>query len=451
MQTGYTSYPDPATMPDPNAGGGDTNVLVAIVLIALLLGFGVLLIGMLVRAFWLIARPHEALILSGKQHRAQDGVTLGYRVVQQGNSAFRVPVLERVDRMDMRLLPIDLVVANAYSTGNIPLQIHAIANVKIHSNPVIIRNAIERFLGRNVREIEAVAKQTLEGAVREVVATLTPEQVNEDRLLFAQKLMETADDDLMKLGLHLDTLKIQHVADNTGYLDSIGRPQIAAALRDAENAENLAAQEITLSQSTATQTAEMAKTDADKALLTKRNDLRRITAELEGNAAAVEREAEVAAKTARAVAERDLQSMRASLEERRLQAEVVIPAEAQRAAAAIMAIAEAAPTVENGAATVEVLRLMTEAWKAMGPQAKELYIIQHIEAILAPVIEPLTKVTVDEIHVLDQGDGLGLSNYVKSYPHMVASVLRALSETTGIDVPAILSGDAPRTSGKAGV
>ncbi len=450
MQTGYGTYPDPSAVPDPSASG-DVGTLVGVILIAALCAFGVLAIFLLVRAFWLIARPHEALVLSGKAHVAEDGAKLGYRVVQQGRSAFRIPVLERVDRMDMRLIPIDIVVQNAYSTGNIPLQIHAIANVKIHSHPVIIRNAIERFLGRHVREIEAVAKQTLEGAVREVVATLTPEQVNEDRLLFAHKLMDTADDDLKKLGLQLDTLKIQHVADATGYLDSLGRPQIAAALRDAENAENVANQEITQAQSLATQQAELAKAESEKMLLAKRNDLRRIMAELDGDAQAIEREAEAAAKTARAVAEKELQAMRAELEQRRLQADVVIPAEAQRAAVAIMSVAEAAPTAENGAAAVEVLRLMTDAWKTMGPQAKELYVIQHIEQIIGPVVEPLRRVAVDEIHVLDQGDGTGLASYVASYPTMVSSVLKALSETTGIDVPAILSGDTQRPAGgKAG-
>jgi len=448
MQVTYGQYP--AQPPIPDAGGGDMSPIVLVILGAFAIAVFFLLIFLLVRSFWMIARPHEALILSGKQQKSADGVTLGYRVVQGGRSAFRVPILERVDRMDMRLLPIDIVVQNAYSNGNIPLQIHAIANVKIHSHPVIIRNAIERFLGRHMREIETVAKQTLEGAVREVVATLTPEQVNEDRLLFANKLIETADDDLKKLGLHLDTLKIQHVADNIGYLDSLGRPQIAAALRDAENSENVANQEITGAQSQATQMAELAKTEAEKMLLLKRNELRRILAELEGDAQAVEREAEAAGKTARAVAEKELQAMRASLEERRLQAEIVIPAEAQRAAAAIMAVAEAAPTAENGAAAVEVLRLMTDAWKTMGPQARELYVIQHIESIVGPVIQRLQKVQVDEINILDSGDGKGLANYVASYPQMVASVLRALGETTGVDVPAILAGDSGRAPGKAG-
>jgi len=445
----YGQYPGQPPIPDPSATS-DAGPIAVVVLGALLVAVVFLVIFLLVRAFWMIARPHEALVLSGKQYKAADGAVLGYKVVQGGRSAFRVPVLERVDRMDMRLLPIDIVVQNAYSNGNIPLQIHAIANVKIHSHPVIIRNAIERFLGRHMREIETVAKQTLEGAVREVVATLTPEQVNEDRLLFANKLIETADDDLTKLGLHLDTLKIQHVADNIGYLDSLGRPQIASALRDAENSENIANQEITQAQSMATQMAEMAKAESEKMLLSKRNELRRVLAELEGDAQAVEREAEAAAKTARAVAEKELQSMRASLEERRLQAEVVIPAEAQRAAAAIMAVAEAAPTAENGAAAVEVLRLMTDAWKTMGPQARELYVIQHIESIVGPVIQRLSKISIDEINIIDSGDGQGLANYVAAYPQMVASVLRALGETTGVDVPAILAGESGRAPGKAG-
>lgn len=430
--------------PPPDAEGG----LLALVVCgaAIVAVFGLMMLA-LVRAFWLIARPNEALVLSGREY-ATEGGTVGYRVVQQGHSALRIPIIETVGRLDMRLVPIDLVVQNAYSAGNIPLQIHAIANIKIHSDPRIIRNAIERFLGRHVREIEMVAKQTLEGALREVVATLTPEQVNEDRLLFASKLMETADDDLRKLGLMLDTLKIQHVADSTGYLDSLGRPVIAAALRDAENSENEANQKITLAQSNATQKAELAKAESETVLLSKRNDLRRIVAELTGNAEAVEREAEAAGKTARAVAERDLQNVRAALESRRLQAEVVIPAEANRAAAAILAVAEAAPTAENGAAAAEVMRQMQEAWKVMGPQAKELYVIQHIEEILAPVVAKVAKVGIDEVHVLDPGDGSALASYAAARPQMVASVLASLAETTGVDVPGILSEG--RARGKAG-
>ena len=396
-----------------------------------------------------IARPNEALIFSGKRYQAADGTVRGYKVIQSGNRAFRVPLLERVDRMDMTLIPIDIVVQNAYSKGNIPLQIHAIANVKIDSREAILPNAIERFLGKSTAEIQLVAQQTLEGALREVLAQLTPEEVNEDRLKFAEILIHSAEDDLEKLGLTLDTLKIQHVADDTNYLNSLGRPRIAGAKRDAENAENEANQEITRAQATAHQLAEVAKAQAETAVLQQKNELRRVQAELEGEALAIEREAEAAAKTARAQAEQELQSVRSDLENRRLQADVVIPAEMQRKAIELTAKGDAAPTAENGAAAVEVLRVMSEAWTAMGPQAMEIYVIQHLEEIIGTVVDNLKSVSVGEVNVLDQGDGTGLSSYAATYPQMVAAVMRALRESTGVDVPEILN--PPKTNGASTV
>lgn len=410
-----------------------------VVMLAVAIAVGVLLLVWLLRQFLYIARPHEALIFIGKSSRAEDGTTLGNHVVTGGRRAFRIPILQRVTRMDIRLIPIDVVVQNAYSSGNIPLQIHAIANVKINSNIRYIRNAVERFLGQTPQQIQMAAQQTLEGALREVLAHLTPEEVNEDRLKFAESLRHAAEEDLNKMGLLLDTLKILHVADETGYLDSLGRPRIASALRDAENAENQAMQETVQAQAIATQRADVAKATADTAILQKRNELRRVMAELEGEAQAIEREAEAAAKTARAEAERELQAIRADLEQKRLQADVVIPAEAEREARGILAKGEAAPVVETGAANIEVLRLMSEAWTRMGGSAKELYVLQNLDEIVGTVVTQMSSISVGEVNVLDQGDGRGLSSYAASYPQMVAHVLRTLKETTGVDVPAIIN------------
>lgn len=424
-------------------------------------GAVVLLFLFLVRNFLYICRTDEALIFTGRK-RLRDGVDLGPLVLLGRGAAgqpaefdgcgrgraWRVPILERVDRLDMAAMSIDVVVMNAYSAGNIPLKIHAIANVKICSDPVLIRNAIERFLGQSKHEIMMVAKQTLEGALREVLAQMTPEQVNEDRLAFADNLSLSAKDDLDKLGLQLDTLKIQMVSDDVGYLDSLGRPQIAAVLRDAENAENQAEQEISEAQAGAHQRAEIAKADAEKEILRKRNELARITAEFDGQARSVEAEAQAAAKTARAEAEQSLQGVRNELEQRRLQAEVVIPAEINREAEVIRAKGAAAPTVENGIAAAQVLEAMAGAWRAMGPQAKEIYVIQHIEEIVGAVISSVAKIDVREVNVLDPGDGSGLASYAAAYPNAVASILTALRQTTGVDVPLILSGNAP-PSGEA--
>lgn len=446
MQQPYAPYdPSYGAAGEPTTqvanGLGALPTLFLVVVAALALAFGLLVLIGALRRLLHIARPNEALIFSGRRYRTADGGTLGYRVLRSGRRAIKIPFLEEVTRMDMTLIPVDVVVHNAYSRGNIPLQIHAIANVKVHSNPRFLGNSIERFLGKSNDEIRLVAQQTLEGALREVLALLTPEQVNEDRLLFAQKLVEAAEDDLDKLGLQLDVLKVQSVSDETGYLESLGRPAIAQALRDAENAENQAMQETSQAEAAATRSAEVARATAQTAIQRKQNELRRVKAELEGAAQAVIREADAAAKTARAEAEKELQAVRSNLEHRRLEAEVVIPSDFRRRAREIYAVGEAAPTKENGEAAVQVLEMMSEAWREMGPQAKELYVIQHLEELVGTVVGQLKGVDIGEVNVLDQGDGSGLSSYAATYPKMVAEVLRALSETTGVDVPAILSGN----------
>ncbi len=442
MQTyNYDPYAPPPEPPDANLLGIDPGMLWMAVGAGVGIAIGIFLLIQFLRAFLYIARPHEALVFSGQRYKTDDGQDLGYRIVKSGQRAVRIPILEIVSKLDMTIIPVDVVVQNAYSKGNIPLEIHAIANVKIHSEEKILRNAVERFLNKNRQEIELVAQQTLEGALREVLAQLTPEEVNEDRLKFAEKLIHAAEDDLQILGLQLDTLKIQSVSDSTGYLDSIGRPKIAGALRDAENAESQANQEIQQAQATATQRAELARATAQTSIQTKQNELRQVRAQLEGGAQAIEREAEAAAKTARAMAERELQTLRAQLEQRRLHAEVVIPSEFQRQAQAIIAKGMAAPTIENGAAANEVLKLMTDAWATMGPHARELYVIQHLDQIVGAVVTSLGPLEPKEVHILDGGDGSSVAGYASSYPKMVGAVMSALRESTGIDVPALISGE----------
>ncbi len=416
-------------------------------------GFGILFFLILVKNFLYICRPNEVLIFTGRKRVDSNGNDIGPMIIMPHGASelvddypgtgrgrsWRIPILERVDKMDITEISTDIVVQNAYSKGNIPLKIHAIANVKIHSDPRLIRNAIERFLGRSRQEIQIVAQQTLEGALREVLAQMTPEEVNEDRLRFADELINSAKDDLDKLGLQLDTLKIQNVSDETNYLDSLGRPLIAAALRDAENAENQAQQETTEAQAMANQHAQVAKAEAETEVLMKRNALAKLKAELDGNARAVEEEAAAAAKTARAEAERGLQAERKQLENLRLQADVVIPAQIHREAEMIKAKGDAAPTIENGAAVVEVLRVTSEAWKTMGSQAKEIWVIQHLDEIIKTVVDNMKGMEVEEVSVLDPGDGSGLSSYASAYPQTVAAILRTLKDTTGVDVPAILS------------
>src|SRR6478609_4529745 len=190
-------------------------------------GIGVLLLLLFLYRYLLrICRPNEILIFSGRKHKTSDGRTVGYRVVFGGRGV-RVPVVETVSQMDVSLISVPIAVQGAYSEGGIPLNVHAIANIKVSTDRRYVGNAIERFLGKDRTEIARVAKETLEGHLRGVLATMTPEELNQDRLKFSRHLEESAGPDLEKLGLELDVLKIQHVTDDGNYLESIGRQRIA--------------------------------------------------------------------------------------------------------------------------------------------------------------------------------------------------------------------------------
>ena len=179
-----------------------------------------IVLSMVLTRFLYICQPNEVLVFSGGQ-RASVGRKVDYRIIK-GGRAVRIPLLETVDSMDLTNMPIEVAVQGAYSKGGIPVNVHGIANVKIAGEQPVLDNAIERFLGVDRSRIMAIAKDTLEGNLRGVLATLTPEELNQDKIKFAQSLLSEAEDDLRKLGLELDTLKIQDVSDDVNYLEQLG-------------------------------------------------------------------------------------------------------------------------------------------------------------------------------------------------------------------------------------
>lgn len=187
--------------------------------------FGTILLIWFLNSFLCVCKPNEVVILSGRKRKTVSGQEVGYRVLT-GGRGIRIPILETVKRIDVTTMPVTVKVTNAYAKGGTPLDIQAIANVKISSDPQVVGNAIERFLDQDRQEIIRVARETLEGNLRGVVATLTPEQLNENRLQFSERIASDVRRDLVKLGLQLDILKIQTISDNVDYLNSLGRRQI---------------------------------------------------------------------------------------------------------------------------------------------------------------------------------------------------------------------------------
>jgi flotillin len=405
----------------------------------------------LLKQFVFVGRPNELLIFSGRQHKNTDGSVVGYRVIH-GGYALRIPMLEKVDYMDLRTIPIELHVQNAYSKGGIPLALQAVANVKVSSEVGARNNAIERFLGRDPEEIKRVAKETLEGHLRGIIAQMTPEEVNEDRLKFADALVNEAHEDFDRLGLTLDTLKVQSVSDDVSYLDSIGRERLANVLATAEIAESTAKADAEEAQASSAREGEVANERAETVIKQRENELRRKLAELDAEAKAEEERAQQGALAARSRAEQQLQEIRARLEHLRLSADVVLPADADRKAAEMRARADAAPIAADGEARAQVLDMMRIEWLKAGPDAKDIFLIQQLETVLATVTDKVKNLQIGEVTILDGGDGTALPQHMASLPATVKAVLRELRETTGVDVTGILSGvkhvpDAPPDEG----
>lgn len=392
------------------------------------------------KSFLFVGRPNEVLIFSGRDHKTQAGATVGYRILR-GGWTFRRPVIEEVDRMDLRIFPVRIDTTGAYSRGGIPLSVHAIANVKVASDDEIIHNAIERFLGRNREEVVRVAKETLEGNLRGVLATLTPEEVNENRLKFAEELALAVNPDLEKLGLQLDTLKIQNVSDDRDYLDSLGRRRIAEILKVAEVAESDAKKTAEETEAEAQGRGEVARRNAQAQIQRAQNELREFQADLELEAKSEEERAEAKALAARAEAEQELQQVRTELEKLRLQADVVIPAEANKVARELIAAGEAAEIAEKGRAMAEVLRTMAQVWKEAGENAADVFILQQMETIMKQVAEAAKQVRVREVALIDSGSGDTLPNYVSAFPKIVGKLFTEIRDTVGLDIGGALTGN----------
>jgi flotillin len=422
------------------------DVLAGAVALAFTLLVVVVVAVLTIKSLIVIVPPNMAAVLTGRNRKLPSGEQVGYRSVIGGRT-LRVPIIETVQYTSLETFPIEISVTNAFSKGNIPLNIEAIANVKIASEPeTVFNNAVERILGKTEDEIMMMAKDTLMGNLRGVLATLTPEEVNEDRLGFAAALAEDAGEDLAALGFHLDVLKIQNVSDERGYLEAIGRKKAAEAVRDAEIAEADAAAETRQRQASARQVAEVKEAEADINIAEAQNQLRVRKAELDREAQIVERTALVKAQESEVEAQKALESRRVEREKLRLQADVVEPANAQREASKVKAEGDAAPILERGRASAEALRMLYEEVKKGGDNAFAVLLAEKLPQLLETSVAAVEGVDIDRVVVLDGGSGEGVSNAVNQRVHGALGTVEALSSAVGVDIQEVLQGAANKIS-----
>ncbi len=372
----------------------------------------------------LVSSPNEVLILSGSTQQA-GGREVGYRSVR-GGRAVRIPLLERVDRMDLNNIPVDISVKGAYSKGGIPLNVQGVAHVKLPGEEPRLANAVERFLGKSQMEIAAIARETLEGNVRGVLAQLTPEQVNQDKVAFADKLLEEAEHDMQRMGLVLDTLKIQNVTDDANYLNSIGRIRGASVRMDASIVEARTQAESAEQKADNWAKSEVAKIDADLAIARQETDRRVKDALSRREAMIQESKGQVLAQIAQVKAEVNRQKARALQVERQLNADVIQPHDAERRNLEEQARGDAAKIIELGKAEATSLHLLVEEIRRAGPGALEILALQQMMPLLPHISGARVPMRIGSFSVLPADDG--------SLARKAISMSEQIRAATGLDL-----------------
>ena len=408
-----------------NLGGFGTSLVFALIVV---LGFGIYTLRNLIY----VCGPNEVLIFSGGRKVGKDGQVRGYRVIRGGRGV-RIPLLEKVDSIDLTNMIIEVAVTNAYAKGGIPLTVSGVANIKVASKSPNLDNAIERFTGKKRSDLIKIAKETLEGNLRGVLSQLTPEQVNEDKVRFAEILLEEAEADLAKLGLELDTLKVQNVTDDRGFLDSIGRIRSAEVIRDAQISEAAATASAKVKDAANFERARLAEIENRRKEITAEAERKIRDAETRAAALIAEERGKIQAQIARAQADIKVQQARVEEVKQQLQANVIEPAKAQMLTDIAEAKGGAAKIIEEGKATVAVLEEMISTWQKGGENARDIFLMQKLQSVMSALVSSIEDVQIDKVTVLPAGSAGGSStgaNLVKLNEEVRA--------TLGVDIPLLL-------------
>lgn len=310
-------------------------VVIAIVLVALLIL--IFCIG------YVKAPPDMAFIISGIKKKSK---------IVIGKASIRIPFFERLDKLNLRLIPIDVKTSNAVPTADyININVDATVNVKISNDPDKLRLAAENFLNKNTEYIAGVAREVLEGNVREIVGKMKLEEMVSDRQKFANLVKENAEPDLAAMGLDIISFNVQNFVDGNEVIENLGIDNIVKIKKTAAIARAESERDIKVAQAAADKESNDAAVAAQTEIAKKQNELAIKKSELQQESdtkkamadAAYEIQKEEQRKTievttanadiARQEREIELKQKQVAVKEKALEAEVKKQAEADKYAA----------------------------------------------------------------------------------------------------------------------
>ena len=465
------------------------SAIIAIVVIALIVIF--LAVG------YVKAPPDMAFIISGIKKKSK---------IVIGKAAIRIPFFERLNKLNLQLIQIDVKTSNAVPTADyININVDATVNVKISNESEKLRLAAENFLNKNTEYIAGVAREVLEGNVREIVGKMKLEEMVSDRQKFATLVKENAEPDLAAMGLDIISFNVQNFVDGNEVIENLGIDNIVKIKKAAAIARAESERDIKVAQAAADKESNDAAVAAQTEIAKKQNELAIKRSELQQEAdtkkamadAAYEIQKEEQRKTievttanadiAKQEREIELKQKEVAVKEQALEAEVKKQAEADKYAAQQKADAalyqrqkeaeakqfEAQRQAEARKAQAEADRFAkeqeAEGIRAVGEaeaaaiQAKgvaeaeamekkaEAYAKYNKAAVAEMMIKVLPDVAakiaeplgqIDKITIIG-GDGgsNGVDQVAGNVPAVMAKLFESMKEATGIDLADIVKAD----------
>ena len=444
------------------------------------------LAALLLMTGYLKAPPDTAFIISG----------MGKKRILIGKAGWRIPFLERVDKLSLQVMTVDVKTSEAVPTNEfINVMVDGVANVKVSSDPALLTRAAESLLGMKQNELIAMVTQVLEGNMREIVGSVGLKEMVQDRQGVAKKITENVVPDMQKLGIEVVNFNIQNFRDNAGTIENMGIDNVEQIRKNAQIAKANAQRDIAIATAKAQQEANAVKVDADKKIAEQNAELSVQQAEMQVRADTKKAEADAAysiqqesqrktieitranADIARREKEAELAEKEIALKERQLDADVKKAADAKKyqaereaeamlirrqreaeaqkyealqqaeakkaeADAARYAMEQEAEGIRaRGLAEAEAIEKKAEAQKRMG----EASIIEMYLSALPEVVKNAAAPLAQTDKIVMYGDG-NSSRLVRDVMNSSNQILEGLKEATGVDLSDLMKSAAARTA-----
>jgi flotillin len=399
-----------------------------------------------------------------------------------GGGSMVWPIIQDYAFLGLTPMTIGIPLKNALSMQNIRIDVPSTFTVGVSTEPGIMTNAAERLLHLGSKEIEQMAGEIIFGQLRLTVASLTIEQINQDRESFLEAIRKNVEPELNKVGLYLINVNITDITDESNYIESIGKKAAAEAINRAKvdvaeqeksgaigEAEAVREREIRVAENMAQSEKGRKKAEADQRIYVQGQEAEAVAGENTAKAQIAGANSELAIKEAEAMqrgevakrqAQAEVQKAEYHAEQERLNAAEVVKVEIERRKIEIAAEAEAERSrrTAKGRADATLLEYEAEAKglrqlldsKAAGYQslvtscsgdaraAATLLMVEKLEQIVEKQVEAISKLKIDKITVWDSsagaGSGSSTSNFVSS---LIKSIppLQEIASMAGVELP----------------